>query len=77
MIWILPVVLLGVLTATDIISLREVTEAMGLRSLSGAVSDARLGMGTQMAHMAEFGLATVGGMVLLLGFSAATQLRRI
>jgi hypothetical protein len=57
--------LLGTVTATDMISLREVASALDVPLVSGAVIGARQAMPTHVAHALEAVAAVLGGGVLL------------
>jgi hypothetical protein len=68
---------LGMATATDAISLREVCHAVPV--LGGLVTDLRLGMGTSMAHAVEpaSGVLGLGVMLLALRTSRARAARAL
>ena len=55
---------LGMATATDAVSLRELTHVVPV--LGGLVSDLRLGMGTTVAHAIEPASSVLGLSVMLL-----------
>ena len=60
---------LGMATATDVVSLREVCHAIPV--LGGLVTDVRLDMGTSVAHALEPASGVVGLGMLLLALNAA------
>ena len=71
--------LLGTLTTTDVISLREVFHALNVPVLSGLVIAAREGMGTSLAHALEPACVVLGlaGMLLTLRGRLASPPSRI
>lgn len=61
--------ILGTATATDLVSLREVSH--GVPVLGGLVLEMRLGMGTPLAHALEPASAVLGGGVMLAALLAS------
>ena len=70
---LVPLMVIGFLTATDLISLRELTE---YSFVGGAVTDVRQAVGTEVSHTAEFALALLGGLVIVFGLAGASAQSR-